>query len=65
MSEVVRIAISTLNKATSPNKCVPAGAPYIGGKQVLRMRANFSNINTDLRKQRMRDYLTSPARRYR
>jgi hypothetical protein len=57
VSEVVRIAISTLNKATSPNKCVPAGAPYIGGKQVLRMRANFSNINTDLRKQRMRDYL--------
>ena len=51
VSEVVRIAISTLNKATSPNKCVPAGAPYIGGKRVLRMRANFSNINTDLRKQ--------------
>ncbi|ADU34877.1 hypothetical protein [Variovorax paradoxus] len=57
VTEVVRIAISTLNKATSSDKRVPAGAPYIGGKQVLRMRANFSNINTDLRKQRMRDYL--------
>lgn len=57
VTEVVRIAILTLNKATSANKRVPADAPYIGGKQVLRMRANFSNINTDLRKQRMRDYL--------
>ncbi|CAN7661761.1 hypothetical protein [Variovorax paradoxus] len=57
VTEVVRIAISTLNKATSSDKRVPAGAPYIGGKQVLKMRANFSNINTDLRKQRMRDYL--------
>lgn len=54
---VVRGAILTLQKAASPDKFVPAGAPYVGGKQILRMRANFTAINHETRKQALRIYL--------
>lgn len=54
---VVRGAITTLNKACSPEKCVPASAPYVGGKQVLKMRANFSAVTLDMRRAAMRNYL--------
>lgn len=54
---VVRGAISTLNKACSAEKCVPASAPYVGGKQVLKMRANFSAVTLDMRRAAMRNYL--------
>jgi hypothetical protein len=57
VSEVVRNAILTLNKASGPDKCVPAGAQFIGGKQVLKMRANFSSINAESRRGVMRGYL--------
>jgi hypothetical protein len=54
---VVRGAITTLNKACSSEKCVPASAPYVGGKQVLKMRANFSAVTLDMRRAAMRNYL--------
>lgn len=54
---VARGAITTLNKACSPEKCVPASAPYVGGKQVLKMRANFSAVTLDMRRAAMRNYL--------
>ncbi|WP_321912304.1 coiled-coil domain-containing protein [Burkholderia cepacia] len=54
---VVRAAISTLTRACGPDKCVPATAPYVGGKQILKMRANFSTVTTDMRRAVMRTYL--------
>lgn len=54
---VVRGAITTLNKACSQEKCVPASAPYVGGKQVLKMRANFAAVTLDMRRAAMRNYL--------
>jgi hypothetical protein len=54
---VVRGAITTLNKACSQEKCVPATAPYVGGKQVLKMRANFAAVTLDMRRAAMRNYL--------
>lgn len=54
---VVRGAITTLNKACGPEKCVPVSAPYVGGKQVLKMRANFSAVTLDMRRAAMRNYL--------
>lgn len=54
---VVRGAITTLNKACSPEKSVPANAPYVGGKQVLKMRANFGAVTSDMRRAALRNYL--------
>lgn len=54
---VVRGAITTLNKACSQEKCVPTSAPYVGGKQVLKMRANFAAVTLDMRRAAMRNYL--------
>jgi hypothetical protein len=54
---VVRAAITTLNKACSQEKCIPATAPYVGGKQVLKMRANFAAVTSDMRRAAMRNYL--------
>lgn len=54
---VVRGAITTLNKACSQDKCVPVSAPYVGGKQVLKMRANFASVTSDMRRAAMRNYL--------
>ncbi|WP_218511980.1 hypothetical protein [Variovorax sp. dw_308] len=54
---VVKNAIHTLNQASGPGKCVPREAPYVGGKQVLKMRANFGSISADLRRQAIHAYL--------
>ncbi|WP_211443006.1 coiled-coil domain-containing protein [Collimonas humicola] len=54
---VVRGAINTLNKACSQEKCIPVTAPYVGGKQVLKMRANFAAVTLDMRRAAMRNYL--------
>ena len=56
---VVRSAISTLSRATSHDKSVPLTAPYVGGKQVLKMRANFGTIPVEARRQALRGYLDS------
>lgn len=54
---VVRSAITTLNRATSKDKSVPVGAPYVGGKQVLKMRANFGMVPVETRRQTLGTYL--------
>ena len=54
---VVRNAISTLTRAVSADKSVPAAAPYVGGKPVLKMRANFSSVPVDSRRQALDHYL--------
>lgn len=54
---VVRSAITTLNRAMSKDKSVPVGAPYVGGKQVLKMRASFSTIPVETRRQTLSAYL--------
>lgn len=50
-----REAISLLTQACQ--KKVPNGALYIGGKAILRMRANFSSVAMDTRKQVINRYL--------
>ncbi|SDQ26713.1 hypothetical protein [Paraburkholderia tuberum] len=54
---VVRSAITTLNRVTSKDKSVPMGAPYVGGKQVLKMRANFGTVPVETRRQTLSAYL--------
>lgn len=54
---VVRSAVSTLNKATSRDMCVPLTAPMIGGKQVLKMRANFGAVSPEARRLAIGNYL--------
>lgn len=51
-------AISLLNSAAT-NKRVPAAAPYVGGKPILKMRARFQEVGLDARKQQLRNYLDS------
>ena len=50
-----RVGLNLLNSAME--KKVPAGAPYVAGKAVLKMRANFSTINLDARRQALTHYL--------
>lgn len=50
-----REAISLLTRACQ--RKVPAGALYIGGKAILRMRANFSSVAMDTRRQVINRYL--------
>ena len=49
-------AITLLNSACN-NKRVPAGAPYVGGKFILKMRARFHELGHDLRRQQLGNYL--------
>jgi len=49
-------AITLLNSA-STNKRVPAGAPYVGGKPILKMRARFNELGHDVRRQQLGNYL--------
>jgi hypothetical protein len=50
-----RVAISLLHSAV--DKRVPAAAPYVAGKQVLKMRANFNAINAETRRQALTNYV--------
>lgn len=50
--------IALLHSATT-NKKVPDDAPYVGGKAVLKMRANFTNIAPDVKRAHLRAYLDS------
>lgn len=58
LSNLANSAITLLNSATT-NKKVPVGAPYVGGKAILKMRARFGELGQDSRKQRLRSYLDS------
>ena len=48
--------VQNLSSATT-GKRVPDAAPYVGGKPVLKMRANFSQLPTDVRRDALRRYL--------
>lgn len=48
--------IALLNSAAN-NKRVPAGAPYVGGKAILKMRARFNELGHDVRRQQLSNYL--------
>jgi hypothetical protein len=49
-------AITLLNSATH-NKKVPVGAPYVGGKAVLKMRARFQEIHHEARRKALQNHL--------
>jgi hypothetical protein len=49
-------AITLLNSACN-NKRVPTGAPYVGGKPILKMRARFHELGHDLRRQQLGNFL--------
>lgn len=49
-------AIALLNSACN-NKRVPPGAPYVGGKSILKMRARFHELGHDVRRQQLGNYL--------
>lgn len=49
-------AIALLNSA-SHSKRVPEGAPYVGGKSILKMRARFGDLGHDVRRQHLANYL--------
>ncbi|WP_148714732.1 hypothetical protein [Chitinolyticbacter meiyuanensis] len=57
MANLSRVALSLLSAAM--DKRVPATAPYVAGKAVLKMRANFSAINLETRRQAITHYLDS------
>jgi hypothetical protein len=47
--------ISLLNHACA--KTMPISTPYVGGKHILKMKASFSGISVDARKEAIRQYL--------
>lgn len=51
-------ALTLLNSAVN-NKKVPVGAPYVGGKSVIKIRARFNEISQDARRQALHSYLDS------
>jgi hypothetical protein len=57
MANLSRVALSLLGAAM--DKRVPATAPYVAGKAVLKMRANFGAINLEARRQALTHYLDS------
>ncbi|SPA23805.1 conserved hypothetical protein [Cupriavidus taiwanensis] len=58
MLALTNAAISLLNSAVNSKK-VPVGAPYVGGKSILKMRARFSELTVDTRRQALHLYLES------
>lgn len=56
LSNLANNAITVLNSAVT-NKRVPEGAPYVGGKSILKMRARFHELSQDVRRQHLRAYL--------
>ncbi len=55
LHSLTQVATSTLMSAT--RKTVPAGAPYVGGKPVLKMRSHLSSISADDRRRVLHHYL--------
>lgn len=52
---LARTGVSSLT--TAATKRVPPGAPYVGGKTVLKMRANVSTVTVDARRLAIQHYL--------
>lgn len=55
LHSLTQVAISSLNTAT--RKTVPAGAPYVGGKAVLKMRSHLGSISAEDRRRVLHHYL--------
>lgn len=55
LHSLTQVATSTLMSAT--RKAVPAGAPYVGGKTVLKMRSHLTSISADDRRRVLHHYL--------
>lgn len=49
--------IGLLNHACA--KTMPVSTPYVGGKHILKMKASFSGISVDARKEAIRQYLNA------
>lgn len=49
--------IGLLNHACA--KTMPISTPYVGGKHILKMKASFSGISVDARKEAIRQYLNT------
>lgn len=47
----------TLLSSAATNKRVPVGAPYVGGKPIVKMRARFSELSHEVRRQQLSNYL--------
>lgn len=58
LTNLANSALTLLNSAVN-NKKVPAEAPYVGGKSVIKMRARFHEISHDARRQALHSYLDS------
>ncbi|PKO49079.1 MAG: hypothetical protein CVU31_02045 [Betaproteobacteria bacterium HGW-Betaproteobacteria-4] len=58
LTNLANSALTLLNSAVN-NKKVPAGAPYVGGKSVIKMRARFHEISQEARRQALHSYLDS------
>lgn len=58
LSNLANSALALLNSAVN-NKKVPVGAPYVGGKSVIKMRARFHEIPHEARRQALHNYLDS------
>lgn len=56
LTNLANSALTLLHSAVN-NKKVPAGAPYVGGKSVIKMRARFHEIPHDARRQALHSYL--------
>lgn len=50
-------AIGLLNRACGMT--MPISAPYVGGKHILKMKASFTGISVDARKESIRQYLNA------
>ena len=55
LHSLTQVATSTLSSAT--RKTVPSGAPYIGGKAVLKMRSHLGSISAEDRRRVLHHYL--------
>lgn len=59
LGELLNLTSSAVTLLTSAcnNKRVPVGAPYVGGKSILKMRARFQELGNDVRRQQLGNYL--------
>lgn len=56
LANLVNSAITLLNSATKDKK-MPLGAPYVGGKAIIKMRSRFHELPQEARRQALHNYL--------
>ncbi len=63
VQELHNLAIEGIRIITSAcNKRIPEKAPYLGGKPVIKMKANLSSINTEHRRSVLEDFMDNIIR---